>query len=130
MGAHPRRISNLRSLLMGSSASLAVLFSGFVVAENTQPPEQLQEVVVTAQYRAQNLQDTPIAITAITSEMIEQQGASKLSDILTNAPSVVFRQQSAAFGFGNAFIRGFGQAVDPAFEPVSACTSMTCTTRA
>jgi iron complex outermembrane recepter protein len=119
MGANPRRISNLRSLLMGSSASLAVLFSGFVVAENTQPPDQLQEVVVTAQYRAQNLQDTPIAITAITSEMIAQQGASKLSDILTNAPSVVFRQQSAAFGESvTAFIRGFGQAdFDPAFEP-------------
>ena len=51
--------------------------------------------------------------------MIEQQGATKLSEILTSAPSVVFRPQSAAFGESvTAFIRGFGQAdFDPAFEP-------------
>jgi iron complex outermembrane receptor protein len=81
--------------------------------------DTLQEIVVTAQYRETKLQDTPIAITALTADMIEQQGATKLSDILTSAPSVVFRQQSAAFGESvTAFIRGFGQAdFDPAFEP-------------
>jgi iron complex outermembrane recepter protein len=119
MGANPRRISSLRSWSVGSLAALAVLFSSLVVAQTTQTPDQLQEVVVTAQYRAQNLQETPIAITAITSEMIEQQGATKLADVLGNAPSVVFREQSAAFGNSvTAFIRGFGQAdFDPAFEP-------------
>ena len=81
--------------------------------------DTLTEIVVTAEYRETKLQDTPIAITALTSEMIEQQGATKLSDILTSAPSVAFRQQSAAFGESvTAFIRGFGQAdFDPAFEP-------------
>jgi iron complex outermembrane receptor protein len=97
------------------------LLTGLAAAADApaEPGSQLQEVVVTAQYREEKLQDTPIAITAITAEMIQQQGAEKLSDILTSAPSVVFRQQSAAFGNSvTAFIRGFGQAdFDPAFEP-------------
>ena len=115
------RISNLRLCALGGFAALGAFFSGFVVAQNAQGPEPsvLAEVIVTAQYREEKLQDTPIAITALTSDMIEEQGATKLSDILTSAPSVVFRQQSAAFGQSvTAFIRGFGQAdFDPAFEP-------------
>jgi len=122
MEAYPGRISNLRLWTVSGFAALGASISGFVVAQNAQPPEpstQLAEVIVTAQYRKEKLQDVPIAISAITSSMIEQQGATKLSDILTSAPSVGFRQQSAAFGESvTAFIRGFGQAdFDPAFEP-------------
>ena len=121
MEASSGRFSNLRLWGLSVFAALGTLSSGFVVAQNAQPADQsvLAEVIVTAQYREEKLQDTPIAITAITSDMIEEQGATKLSDILTSAPSVVFRQQSAAFGESvTAFIRGFGQAdFDPAFEP-------------
>jgi len=122
MEAYPGRISSLRLCALSGFAALSALISGFVVADNAQAPgpsTQLAEVIVTAQYREEKLQDTPIAITALTSDMIEQQGATRLSDILTSAPSVGFRQQSAAFGESvTAFIRGFGQAdFDPAFEP-------------
>ncbi|HEY4447012.1 MAG TPA: TonB-dependent receptor [Steroidobacteraceae bacterium] len=123
MEATRGRISNLRWCALGSLAALGVWGSGLVLAADTagpaEPTNQLQEVTVTAQYREEKLQDIPIAITAITAQQIEQQGAQKLSDVLTNAPSVAFRQQSAAFGESvTAFIRGFGQAdFDPAFEP-------------
>src|SRR5256886_8676048 len=122
MEAFPRLISNLRWFGLSGFVALGALKSSLVVAQTANPPEpstQLAEVIVTAQYREQKLQDTPIAITALTSDMIEQQGATRLSDILTSAPSVAFRQQSAAFGESvAAFIRGFGQAdFDPAFEP-------------
>jgi len=123
MEATRGRISNLRWCGLSAVVGLGTWASGLVLAADTAaPPEsttQLQEVTVTAQYREEKLQDIPIAITAITAQQIEQQGAQKLSDILTSAPSVVFRQQSAAFGNSvTAFIRGFGQAdFDPAFEP-------------
>jgi iron complex outermembrane receptor protein len=123
MDASQRRISNLRWYALSGFAALGTLCNGAVLAADagpaTEPPSPLQEVVVTAQYREERLQDIPIAITAITSQQIEQQGAQRLSDIMTTAPSVVFRQQSAAFGNSvTAFIRGFGQAdFDPAFEP-------------
>src|SRR6267143_4591312 len=119
MEAFPGRISNLRLCAVSGFAALSVFFS---VADNAQSPgpsPQLAEIVVTAQYREEKLQDTPIAISALTSEAIEQQGATKLSDILSSAPSVLLRPQSAAFGESvAASIRGFGQAdFDPAFEP-------------
>ena len=122
MEATTGRISNLRLGVVSGFAALGALMSDLVVAQSAQGPEpfaQLSEVVVTAQYREEKLQDTPIAITALTSDMIEEQGATRLSDILNSAPSVAFRQQSAAFGESvTAFIRGFGQAdFDPAFEP-------------
>jgi iron complex outermembrane receptor protein len=122
MESIPGRISNLRWWAVGGFAALGASISGFVAAQSAQEPgpsTQLTEIVVTAQYREEKLQDTPIAISAFTSAAIEQQGATKLSDILNSAPSVVFRQQSAAFGESvTAFIRGFGQAdFDPAFEP-------------
>src|SRR5205807_6798401 len=72
-----------------------------------------------AQSREEKLQDAPVAITALTPQQIEAQGATKLSYILNDAPSVCLRPQSAAFGESVvAYIRGFGQAdFDPAFEP-------------
>jgi len=124
MEATSRRFSCLRWCVPSALALLGGAAAQFVVAQNAQPATepggpQLQEVVVTAQYRAEKLQDTPIAITAITSQDIEAQGAQTLQDILSNAPSVVFRQQSPAFGNSvAAYIRGFGQAdFDPAFSP-------------
>ena len=102
MEATPRRLFNLRSCALCGFAVLGASVSGLVLAADVAAPtdqiSQLQEVVVTAQYREEKLQDIPIAITAITAQQIEQQGAQRLSDILTTAPSVVFRQQSAAFG--------------------------------
>ena len=123
MDATQRRISNLRWCALGGFAALGTLLNGLGLAADAAAPaesaSQLQEVTVTAQYREERLQDIPIAITAITAQQIEQQGAQRLSDVLTSAPSVAFRQQSAAFGESvTAFIRGFGQAdFDPAFEP-------------
>ena len=123
MDATQRRISNLRWYALSGFAALGTLLNGLVLAADAAAPKeaasQLQEVVVTAQYREEKLQDTPIAITAITSRQIEEQGAQRLAEILNTAPSVVFRQQSAAFGNSvTSYIRGFGQAdFDPAFEP-------------
>ncbi len=107
---------------MGALGTLGAWSSGLVVAQSQQasaPSAQLAEVVVTAQYREEKLQDTPIAISAFTSQTIEEQGAQVMSDILGSAPSVNFRPHSAAFGESvSASIRGFGQVdFDPAFEP-------------
>ena len=77
------------------------------------------EIVVTAQFRAQNLQDTPIAITALTGQALEQRGATNLSQATTSAPSVVMRADNPAFGDAVVVsIRGLGQGdLDPAYEP-------------
>ncbi len=81
--------------------------------------DTLQEIVVTAQFRAQNLQDTPVAITAENAEMIEQRGQTTLHDLAQQAPGVTLVETGGAFGPGmTATIRGIGQAdFDPAFAP-------------
>ena len=48
----------------------------------------LEEVVVTAQKREQNLQDVPVAVSVFTGAMIEKAGAKDMFDLATNAPSL------------------------------------------
>jgi iron complex outermembrane receptor protein len=76
-------------------------------------------VVVTAQYRAEPLQQTPIAITAITSQDIEERGFTNSSDFALAVPNASFRPAQAAFGkTQTAYIRGIGQNdFNFAFEP-------------
>jgi iron complex outermembrane recepter protein len=80
---------------------------------------QLQEVVVTAQFRAENVQQTPLAITAISGDTLQQRGQTSLTEITADAPSVSLSPEVGAFGPSMAaFIRGIGQAdLDPALEP-------------
>src|SRR5262249_17225933 len=85
----------------------------------TNSGDLLQEVVVTAQFRQQSLQDAPIAITAVNAAMLEARGAVNLVDVSNQAPNVNLRETGGAFGPGmSAYIRGVGQAdFDPALEP-------------
>lgn len=80
---------------------------------------QLQQVVVTAQFRAENVQQTPLAITAINANQLAERGQTSLTDITQDAPSVSLAPETGAFGPSmSAFIRGIGQAdLDPALEP-------------
>ena len=77
------------------------------------------EIIVTAQFREQNLQDTPIAITAVNAEMLEARGQTNIAQVAAQAPNVSLRPQPQNGGSGLiAFIRGVGQvdfnyALDP-----------------
>jgi iron complex outermembrane receptor protein len=77
------------------------------------------EILVTAQFREQRLQDTPLAITAVNSEMMEARSQTQLSEVVRQAPSVDLRPQTGAFGPSiSASIRGLGQGdFNPALEP-------------
>lgn len=50
--------------------------------------QMLEEVIVTAQKREQNLQDVPIAVSAFSGEMLEQSGVTDMFDLQSNAPSL------------------------------------------
>jgi iron complex outermembrane recepter protein len=99
-----------------SAANAAEVAASTQVTADT---NTLEEVVVTAQFRAQNLQDTPIAITAVNAAMLEARGQTSIADIAAQAPNVSLRPQPQNGGTGLiAFIRGVGQvdfnyALDP-----------------
>src|SRR5690606_13280108 len=79
----------------------------------------LEEIVVTARYREEPLQQTPIAIAAVTAQDIEVRGFADAYEIGYMVPNASLRPAQAAFGSTmTAFIRGIGQNdFDFAFEP-------------
>jgi len=76
----------------------------------------LEEIVVTAQKRTQNLQDVPIAITAFNETMIERVGGNTLADMESFAPSLNFGRGSRRTR-GEINIRGVGSfSRNPGFD--------------
>ena len=57
---------------------------------------QLEEIIVTAQKVEENVQDVPIAITAVSSERLEQAGVTSLENISQVVPSVTFRKGTSS----------------------------------
>lgn len=66
---------------------------------------QLQEIVVTANRRAQNVQSVPIAISAVSGTALTNSGVSSVQDLAMRLPSISF--QSAGTGL-QPYIRGIG----------------------
>jgi outer membrane receptor protein involved in Fe transport len=64
----------------------------------------LEEVVVTAQRRTENLQDVPIAITALTGETLSQLKVATIDDYIKYLPSVTTANLGP--GQGNIYMRG------------------------
>jgi iron complex outermembrane receptor protein len=89
-------------------------------AQNTTDnANKLEEVVVTARYVAENLQETPIAITALSGEALEARGFNNVVDVTKVAPNVTLQQSGSNGGKAAvAYIRGVGQSdFTLAFEP-------------
>ena len=62
------------------------------------------DIIVTALKRAQNLQDVPLAITAITTETLENLQVQDFDDYARYLPSLSY--QATAPGFSNVYFRG------------------------
>ena len=65
----------------------------------------IEEIVVTARKRAENLQDVPIAITAFTAETIERAGIERPADFISLIPNVTI-VDTANVGDTQVSIRG------------------------
>lgn len=73
------------------------------------------DIVVTARRREESLQDTPVAITAFTSELLQERQILQTQDLERVTPSLQFKpagQLSGNSASAVVFIRGVGQ-VDP-----------------
>jgi iron complex outermembrane receptor protein len=71
---------------LGMSASLLAMMAAMPAHA------QIEEIIVTAQKVKQNVQDVPIAISAVTGEAMARAGAKSLEDIAAIVPSVTFRK--------------------------------------
>ncbi|MFZ4499866.1 MAG: TonB-dependent receptor, partial [Burkholderiales bacterium] len=107
-----KRIARLAGMTAAMIAVPAVAqeASAPQAAEQASAANTTQEIVVTAQFRAQKLQDTPLAITAVNAAVLEARGQTDISQIAAQAPNVTLRNQPQSGGIGLiAFIRGIGQ---------------------
>jgi iron complex outermembrane receptor protein len=78
---------------------------------------KLEEIIVTATKRAENLQDIPLAVNAFSSDTIHEAGINDTSDLAIMTPSLNANANSSPFTT-RLTIRGIGTAqADPALEP-------------
>jgi len=70
----------------------------------------LDEVVVTAQKRSENLQDVPVSIQALGQAKLEQLQVASFTDYVKYLPSVSF--QTTSPGFSNVYFRGVASGGD------------------
>lgn len=108
---------------MNKNSSLAIFsllasFSTSAIADDQMAAEQgnitsgLEDIVVTARKVRENLQDTPIAITALSQAALEQRQMTNIASIDRFAPNVAFNTSSPISGTrssASVFIRGVGQ---------------------
>jgi iron complex outermembrane receptor protein len=91
-----------RTLLLAS----AVLLPSTAYADEA-PEAASGEIVVTARYRDESLQQVPIAITAVSGESLNDRAIHNLQDLSATVPSVDFRN-GASNKDRTVFVRGVG----------------------
>ena len=80
----------------------------------------LEEIVVTARKREENLQDTPVAVSAFTGDQLDFRGMSDIDNIDQFTPNLVFNKSPTYSNVTNvaAYIRGIGQSdFTPVVDP-------------
>lgn len=109
-----RHSATIRLFASAATAALGIAMAGQAWAQDT----QVEEIVVTAQKREQNLQDVPVAVSAFGSAQLEAQAIQSLTDLSSKAPNVVLAPVGA-YPYASAFfIRGLGFAdVESTSEP-------------
>lgn len=74
--------------------------------------QMLEEVVVTAERRAESLQDTPMSVTAFTGSMVDQGGITNLGDVSVQTPN--FKLTTFNIAEPQLYMRGVGSTNDSA----------------
>jgi len=100
-----------RFLLASTAAGLCVVVTAAAHAQTvntatTATSAKLEEVIVTAQKRRQNLQKTPESVTAISGTTLSQEGKTQIGDILHDVVGVTISGGSSAPT--QIYIRGIG----------------------
>ena len=106
------------ALLAGAAWSA---LSTFAVAQDASPQQEataIDDVVVTARRRTENLQDVPIAVTAVSAETLENRGSADITELARSTPGLTLNSARGSNSTLISFIRGVGQQ-DPlwGFDP-------------
>lgn len=95
------------------------ILSGLLLATSSQLlcatalAQQLEEVIVTAKIRAEGLQDVSVSVTALSGDVMNEQGMGKVEDFVAYIPNFSFSE--TAIGT-TMYIRGIGSGINQGFE--------------
>lgn len=99
-----------RALMLASSASLLLLSAGAAQAQSAGDPATIEEVIVTAQKRAERLIEAPQSVTAISSADLAKTGAREFVDFAATVPGLQFTTQGP--GSSQLSLRGVTSGAD------------------
>ncbi len=94
-----------RNLLLAAAIAAALP----VPALAQQGTVMIEEIVVTARKREENLQDVPVAVSTFSGDALQAVGAEDLTAISQSVPNVTLENSRATNSTLTAFIRGVGQ---------------------
>ena len=92
--------------MLAATTALTAAMPAFAQAAAESESGGLEEIVVTAQKREQNLQDVPIAVTAITGDALQTNRVTSVSDLSGLAPGVIVRTAAGGSQLPSFSIRG------------------------
>ncbi len=98
--------------MLGGAFSAALLGLGVTVVSYAQESPQLEEIVVSARKREENLQSTPVAESAFSADALAARAVVNIAEVSQFVPNVHFDSASNLAGSSSsmtAFIRGIGQ---------------------
>lgn len=93
--------------LRASAAACALAFVPSIQAQTNDAGRQLEEVVVTAQKRVENVQDVPLAVSVVSESQMESAGVREFADMAKVAPSLNIRSADQPVNASVA-LRGIG----------------------
>jgi len=100
---------SLRLPMTALSTSVLVAIGSPTAALAQDQDEGVETVIVSAQFREEDLQDTPLAISAFSGDMLEARGQTDTNDIDMFVPNAVIQPLGAGWGSTvAAFVRGIG----------------------
>lgn len=108
----------LRALLAPAVIAGSSFFTLVIHAANIEvgaDDDQIQEIVVVAQHRNEDMQNVPIAVSAFTAQMAQQEGITDPQSLASMVPGLEFNRQG---GQSTPFLRGVGSPqANPGMEP-------------
>src|ERR1700691_1954208 len=89
---HSRRLNPSLVVLAGAALAATAAHAQTTTATGNPVSEStLEEIVVTAEKRSSTIQDTPISISALSGEQLQQQGISGITGIVQAIPGISMR---------------------------------------
>lgn len=100
------------AVLMGAVSALIVPELAFAQDASASDSGGLDEIIVTARKREENLQTAPLSVAAFSGEALEKSGIDEFSEIASRVPGFTFNPDNVSEP--NIFLRGIGTDIESA----------------